>query len=186
MPTIISPADFTVDNSLPNISLQGNDIQAYINKYEPKFLAELMGTDLYAAYVGHDTDARFVTLLALPGFKPAIVDYVYWFYLKKQNEPIMNTGAGQSKQKNAVRVSPYPSMVAAWNEMVKFNKATNKYLKDNATTYPEYNQILLPYWFFCWTIGYGWWYPGFDWGWYNYCGWQELPDIYRIKNSLGI
>lgn len=185
MPTIIAPADFVVDNQLPNISLQGNDIQAYINQYEPEFLEKLLETDLYAAYIEDPTDARFVTLLGTPNFKTAIVCYVYWFYQYASSSVTMNTGQGQPKKQNAVTVSPYPKMVYSWNKMVKYNKATNKYLKDNADTYPEYKPICFPKWFFAFD-GFSWFYPGVDNGWYWGFGCHELPEIYRIKNSLGI
>jgi len=186
MPTIISPADFVVDNQLPNVSLQGNDIQAYIDQYEPEFLAQLMGTDLYAAYVATPADARFVTLIATPNFKTAIVCYVYWHYQYAQGVSItMNTGQGQQKKQNAITVSPYPKMVYSWNQMVKYNKATNKYLKDNADTYPEYTAVCFPDWWFCFD-GIQWYYPDFNWSWYYGFGCYQLPEIYRIKNSLGI
>lgn len=243
--SIITPADFTVDNELPDKARQGNDIQSYIDKYEPRYLVEVLGEVVYGLFlaglpvgtvsttalsgtvtgvgttfttffapgdpitingetqevaaiasdtelttvdvwVGDNTGAsyykqkRWIDLLALPSLKPAIVDYVYWFYLKKQNEPIYNTGAGQAKQKNAVRVSPYPSMVAAWNEMVAYNKAINKFLS-TGDVYPEYTPVWLPTWFY-WN-GF---YPLFNWGWYWECGELELPEIYRIKNSLGL
>jgi hypothetical protein len=186
MPTIISPADFTVDNQLPNISLQGNDIQAYINQYEPDFLAQLMQADLYAAYTESPTDARFVTLLATPNFKTAIVCYVYWFYQYANGVSItMTTGQGQQKKQNATTVSPYPKMVYSWNKMVCYNKATNKYLKDNATLYPEYQPICFPEWWFAFD-GFGWFYPSFDMGWYYGFGAKQLPEIYRVRNSLGV
>lgn len=250
MPTIISPADFTVDNNLPNLSLQGNDVQAYIDKYEPKFLDELLGGDMADEFViglpqgvvttataqhgvlgvgtkftsmfivgdtitinaeTHTIDTitddlhlttsdawvlsninatyygekRWIDLLNLKSLKLAMIDYIYWFYLKAQAVLTLNTGGGQPKKQNAVTVSLYPKMVAAWNEMVGYNKATNKFLKDNEVTYPEYKPICFPQWFFCFD-GFSWFYPGFDSGWYWGFGCHELPEIYRLKNSLGI
>lgn len=251
MSTLISPADFTVDNQLPNISLQGNDIQQYINQYEPEFLEKLLGADMYAEFIaglpvgdvsisqgfavvsGTNTkflsffevgdtitingethmisvinsdiqlntadnwnqtlnhssyygEKRWIDLLNLPNFKTAIVCYVYWFYQYASGVSItMTTGQGQSKKQNATTVSPYPKMVYSWNNMVKYNKATNKFLKDNSTIYPEYKPVNLPEWFCCFD-GFSWFYPGFDSSWYWGFGCHELPDIYRIKNSLGV
>lgn len=179
--SIISPADFTVDNELPNKSLQGNDIQAHIDKREPEFLELLLGSDMYEAYEANPAEARFTDLIAKKWFKSAIVDYVYWFYLSNQSIMTLNTGGGQPKKQNAVTVSLYPKMVAAWNEMVDYNKKTNKFLKDNPTIYPEYASVNLPYWFY--INGY---YPSFDWGWYFEYGQNELHEIYRYRNSLGL
>jgi len=185
MATIISPVDFTVDNEIPNKSLQGNDIQTFINKYEPKFLESLMGESLYAAYIAQPTDARFVNLLAQDWFKPAIVDYVFWFYLNRKSNQQFNTGAAQPKKQNATTISNYPNMVQSWNEMVGYNKKTNKFLKDNETIYPEYKPVCLPEWYFAYD-GFSWFYPGFDSSWYYGFGCYELPEIYRLKNSLGL
>lgn len=185
MSTLISPADFTVDNQLPNISLQANDIQAYINKYELLFLSLLMEDDLYAAYIANPTDARFVTLIGQPWFKPAIVDFVYFHYARSLATFTMNTGGGQPKKQNATTVSLYPKMVYAWNEMVEYNKKTNKFLKDNATTYPEYKPIHFPEWWFAYD-GFNWFYPSFETTWYWGFGCKQLPEIYRLKNSLGV
>jgi len=173
MASIIQPTDFIGQNNIPNKTEVGENLKLFIDKYEPKFLTKLLGAELYTELKDHATDARFVALL--PYLKPAIVDYVYWFYLEDQNILNATSGAAKPKQQNSANASEYPKMVRAWNEMVEYNKETNKFLKDNETTYPEYT-IVIPIWYYNW----------FDWGWYFEYGCNELPDIYRVKNSLGL
>lgn len=177
MATIVLPSDFTEENDIPDKDIVSVSIQNFITKYQPIFLKELLGTELFDAYTVNPTDQRFTDLL--PYIKPALVDYVYWFYIKNQATQMTGTGAAQSKKQNAVTVSPYPEMVRAWNEMVDYNKGTNKFLSGNAT-YPEYT-FKLPEWFFCNGI-----YLDFDYNWYEWYGCNLIPTIYQFKNSLGI
>jgi len=183
MITIIASTDFVGQNNVPDKDIVGTDLQFnYIEKYEPIFLTELLGATLYGLLKddleAEDHAERFTNLI--PYLKPAIVDYVYWYWLQGQSIVNLGTGAGQSKKQNAVTASPWPLMVRAWNEMVDLNKKTNKFLKDNATIYPEYT-IVLPTWYFCGGL-----YPFFDWNWYSWYGCYELPKIYRLQNGLGI
>lgn len=170
MASIIQPALFVAENNIPNKNEVGENLQAFIDKYEPLFLTELLGVELYDELKAHKGDTRFVELL--PYLKPAIVDYVYWFYLQDQNTVTATTGGAKPKQQNSTNASAYPKMVRAWNEMVELNRKTNAFLKDNAT-YPEYTKVI-PQWYY-WDN----WYT-LTW---RFC---ELPEIYRIKNTLGI
>jgi len=247
MASLINVNNFVGQNNIPDKDIIGTDLQDnFIDKYEPMFLEELFGVDLYEAflagkgvgsvvttadnpvvnglgtkfltyfevgdeiYINGETriiaeipeDNRLLTtelwsvanenvdyykgeqwykLYTLPSLKPAIVDYVYWFYLEDQVIQNLGTGAGQTKKQLAVTASPYPKMVRAWNEMVEYNKKTNKFLKDNEADYPDYASVNLPGWYF-----YNGFYPFFDWNWYSWYGCYGLPTIYRIKNSLGI
>lgn len=170
MASIIQPALFIGENNIPNKNEIGENLQWFIDKYEPLFLTELLGVELYTELKANITDARFVALL--PYLKPAIVDYVYWFYLADQNTVTATTGGAKPKQQNSANASSYPKMVRAWNEMVKLNRETNKFLHDNAT-YPEYTKVI-PEWYY------------YD-NWYTYTYMMcELPEIYRVKNSLGL
>lgn len=163
MASIIQPTDFKAENLIPDMNIVSENVQAFIDKYEPKFLTKLLGVELYTALKANPSDARFVALL--PYLKSAIVDYVYWFYQEFQNTQTFGAGEGKSKKQNATNASVYPKMVRAWNEMVDYNKETNTFLKGNAT-YPEYTDDIpthWDYWFEC-----------------------DRPEIYRYRNSLGI
>lgn len=181
MANIVTIQDFNGGSTnIPNLDLVGTNLQTnYIAKYEPKFLKDLLGKDLYDALIANPTEERFVNLIAY--LKPAIIDYVYYFYVEDNGgNLLLGAGAGSPKKTNAVTVSQWPMMVKAWNEMVEYNKETNKFLDDNKTVYPEYT-IILPTWYF-WN-GY---YPFFDWNWYSWYGCNLIPAIYRIKNGLGL
>jgi hypothetical protein len=169
---IVVTADFNGGNTnIPNLDLVGNNLSTnYIAVYEPKFLKELLGDNLYAAYIADPTEARFVALV--PYLKPAIIRYVYRFYVEDNGGTFLaGTGAAKSKKQNASNESAWPLIVKAWNQMVGYNKDTYKFLHDNPT-YPEYTFVMQSwYW--------GNWYPF----WNEY---QCLPEIYRVLNGLGL
>jgi hypothetical protein len=181
MANIVTIQDFNGGSTnIPNLDLVGSNLQTnYIEKYEPKFIKDLLGNDLYIAYLSDPEAERFVNLI--PYLRPAIVDYVFYYYIEDNGgNMLFGSGVGNSKKQNAVTSSPWPLMVKAWNEMVDYNKETNKFLDDNKTDYPEY-KTPLPSWYF-WN-GF---YPLFDWNWYSWYGCHLIPGIYKLKNGLGL
>lgn len=180
MANITTTADFIGQNNIPQKDSVGENLQWFIDKYEPILLTKLLGSDLYTLLKASPTSARFVAII-VPYLKPACVDYIYWFYLEDQGTQMTSIGASQAKKRNAIGVSPYPKMVRAWNEMVELNRGLHKYITENAATYPEYT-ITFPVWFFWWGIGGWFWVDVWQDGWSEEC----VPDIYRFKNTLGI
>lgn len=180
MANIVTIQDFNgMATNIPNLDLVGTNLTKYIDKYEPKLIKDVLGNDLYEAYKADPTAARFVALV--PYLKPAIVDYVYYYYVEDNGgNLLLGAGAGSPKKTNAVTVSPWPMMVKSWNEMVEYNKETNKFLDDNKTIYPEY-KVILPSWYY-WSGSY----LEFDWNWYAWYGCNLIPGIYRFKNGLGL
>lgn len=185
MASITSPNDFIGQNNIPDKDLIAQNLQWFIDKYEPILLAKLLGDALYALLVTSPTDARFVAIIE-PYLHPAAIDYIYWYYLEDQGIQLTSMGASQAKKKNAISVSPYPKMVRAWNEMADINRKLYKYLHDNADTYPEYT-VNFPEWFYGWGFWNGvwmlWFFDWNDWtGEFGVC----VPEIYRFKNRIGI
>jgi len=172
MATIVSINDYIGGNTnIPNLDLVGVNLDTnYIQVYEPIFLKELLGAELYAAYIADPTEARFIALL--PYIKPAIIRYVYRQYVEDNGGTFLGgTGAVKAKKQNNTNESAWPMIVKAWNQMLDYNKKTYKFLHDNAT-YPEYTYIM-PIW------------------WFNDWYWREeerncVPEIYRSVNGLGL
>lgn len=185
MANITTINDFIGENNIPDKATYGENLTWFITKYEPILLKKLLGSDLATLLIASPADARFAAIIT-PYLKPAIVDYVYWFYLKDQGIQLTSLGASQSKKKNAITVSPYPKMVRAWNEMADLNRQLYKYLIDNSVTYPEFKPCL-PEWFFGWGFWSGiwmcWFFDWNDWGGeFGMC----VDEVYRYKNGLGI
>ena len=93
-----------------------SDIQAYIAKYEPRFLRMLLGPDV----AGNIEDyPAIVALLAQPDEGTSVIaKYVYFYY--SRDHMTFNTVAGE-KLKNtesSSRTSPTHRLVHVWNDMV--------------------------------------------------------------------
>lgn len=185
MASITVPNDFIGQNNIPDKDLTAQNLQWFIDKYEPILFTKLLGATLYALLQASPTDARFVAIIE-PYLHPAAIDYIYWFYLEDQGIQLTSIGASQAKKKNAISVSPYPKMVRAWNEMAESNRKFHKFMVDNATTYPEYT-VTFPMWFFGW----GWWFGIWSMGFFSWNNWdgefgQCVDEIYRFKNRIGL
>lgn len=134
-------------------------LQDYIDKYEKRYLTELLGVDLYNEFQadltlggGTPTEQRFIDI-----FEPLSVDYnwtiiysegliemlkgfIYYEYIKdqiSQMTPIgMVTPASQnSRESNSL----YLQIYTRYNEAVRMYKAIQEYITDNSADYSEFN-----------------------------------------------
>lgn len=88
-----------------------------------------------------------------------IANYVYFHYLKDNVSFTMGAGEVKPKSNASDKVSPYPKMVRAWNEMVDWNWELIQFLSEHTDTYTELSDNRYPW-----------------------CGVEEL----NLKNTLGI
>lgn len=92
-----------------------SDIQAYIAKYEPRFLHMLLGKDVADNIKDYPA---IVALLAQPDKGTSVIaKYVYFYY--SRDHMTFNTVAGE-KLKNtesSTRTSPTHRLVRVWNDM---------------------------------------------------------------------
>lgn len=93
-----------------------SDIQAYIAKYEPRFLRMLLGSDVADNIEDYPA---IIALLAQPDKGTSVIaKYVYFYY--SRDHMTFNTVAGE-KLKNtesSTRTSPTHRLVHVWNDMV--------------------------------------------------------------------
>lgn len=93
-----------------------SDIQAYIAKYEPRFLRMLLGPDV----AGNIEDyPAIIALLVQPDKGTSVIaKYVYFYY--SRDHMTFNTVAGEKLKntENSTRTSPTHRLVRIWNDMV--------------------------------------------------------------------
>lgn len=166
--SIIVPSDFKGENTIAQIggTVGGvdNTVQGFIDKYEKKFLKELLGTELYEEFVAgllvQPIDVKWTDLRDTTDLKQMIIDYVYYWYMQNQATSTAGMSEVKGKTDNATPVNNVTKMIRSWNEMVEAAR-----LFDLSTdTYPTWNRV---YWR----------------DWYCGCNWK-LPEIYNFKNSL--
>lgn len=93
-----------------------SDIQAYIAKYEPRFLRMLLGSDVADNIENYPA---IVALLAQPDKGTSVIaKYVYFYY--SRDHMTFNTVAGEKLKntENSTRTSPTHRLVHVWNDMV--------------------------------------------------------------------
>jgi len=169
--SIVIPSDFKGENTIAqvpaNVGGVSTTVQDFINKYEKKFLLELLGATLYAEFIAGlalpDIDplkAKWVALRDETDLKPMIIDYVYYYYMLNQATSTAGIGEVKGKTDNATPVNNMAKMVRSWNEMVGMAR-----LFDLSTTdYPDWNRVYWRHWWFG-------------------CGWH-ISEIYQFKNTL--
>lgn len=93
-----------------------SDIQAYIGKYEPKFLRMLLGAEVADRLKDHP---GLLPMLAQPDKGTSVIaKYVYFYY--SRDHMTFNTVAGEKLKntENSTRTSPTHRLVQLWNDMV--------------------------------------------------------------------
>lgn len=160
----------------PDVS---ENLDWFIAKYEPIFINDLMGDDLYTAYVSGlavmpTPDPRWLDLQA--EFKGSVIaPFIYRWYSQDQLTQTNGVGEKLTTAANAMNASSWPKVVRAWNEMLIEREKIVKYLDDNRALYPEYT-IEWPGYYWYWGCGWFWFWP---------C--VERPvNIYVRINGLGI
>ncbi len=165
--SIITPSIFVAEIAVPqsgNYFENGGNLQAFIDKYERKFMLALFGVTFYdeiKAGLAEDPIPTKWSNLVSDDLKLAIANYVYWHW--KRDETTQSVGISETKPKaeNSSVTNSEVKQVRAWNEMVDYARGLNL----DVEVYPNWTKS---YW-----RNYGYWYIG--------C---EVSDIFYYQNSL--
>lgn len=182
--SIVTKSDFVGEVKIANISqpVVQETLQVFINKYEPKYLKQLLGSDFATLFVnGLNADPieqRWTDLLA--EVKPAIVDYIYYWYQRDLVTETTGVGNVKSVSANSTPSSEGGKLARAWNEMALTGWDTSKLLVNAPTTYPEY---VRPYWY-----SYEWYGCFDDYFWFSYYPFYKprLPEILVPINDYNL
>ena len=137
--------------------------QNYLDKYEKRFLVNLLGADLYDLFIadlvsGVPQTQRFIDIYDAfaiddnnsvrysEGMKVAALQYVYFYAVRDLSVKKTNTGVVFNN--NEVSTGPFYSgynIVEAYNEAIKNAKEIQWYICDNDELYPEENVQLFKY-----------------------------------------
>lgn len=166
--SIITPSIFTGgEQAIAQLSNTGvnQNVQSFIDEYEPEFLKELLGVTLYNEFVEglaqDPIDPKWIALRDEMDLKLMIKCYVYYWYMINLTTTSAGTSEVKTKNENSTPVNNIDKEIKAWNKMVKKVR-----LFDLSTTdYPSFVRI---------------WWNRFDW-WYPTCG---VSEIFYYKNSL--
>lgn len=175
MANIIQPIDFSGEIQIANVAQEdvAADLNVFITKYEKRFLRELFGQSFYDVFVANQTEQRFIDLIAIAEFKPAIASYVYYWYIRDQVTQTVGVGNVETKSANATLSSHGRKQTRAWNEMVKYVYEIIHYIT-SSNLFPEY---VRPQWLQWRMQSYysNWWYLSY---YYYPLNFREVPEIF--------
>lgn len=183
-------------------------LTAYINRYEPQFLATLLGLQFYNDFklglLADPVEQRWSelrdgkeytdvngNLFKFEGVASSttkispIANYVYYWFTR--NQATFSTGSGELAPdlENGTRADASEKLAYAWNEMVKLNFSVIHFLETNKTTYPEWKGLNwsrsdYEYFFGWWPI---YWNAVYSYTWPEKCA---RPDIFIPINTFGL
>lgn len=157
---IIDETYFIGELNIPG-SADEETLTAFIEKYEKKFLTEVLGYQNYTAFTTGIANSTAIWISLRDGatysmangmtyqwedLKRAIACYVYFHWMR--NEATQTTVIGESKAQaqNATNASPDFKLVRAWNEMVDIVWNMWTYLDSSLNVYTTWKSSYPSYW----------------------------------------
>jgi len=160
MAKIVQISDFKGKYAVSQNAFDTVSLQSFIDKYEPKYLYDLLGValgDLLLADIATpftvpttliyqtifntlNVDDAYVTQIRSNGIKEMLVGLIYFEYIRTKN--VVNTPVGSVTAQNEV------STIANWgttdiytnyNESVNTYKTIQYYISINSTVYPLFS-----------------------------------------------
>ncbi len=155
---IVSTSDFVGELTIAQLEQSSidADVNQFIVTYEAEYLNKVLGYTLLTAYntgLALPTPAPLYVALRdggtyvdvygdtvkYNGLKEAIVNYVYFHYIR--NNATFTTGSGEKEIQKAQAASSLDKQVRAWNRMVSINKSLRAFIRSN----PDYGTVNYAY-----------------------------------------
>ena len=158
--SFLQPSDFTGIIAVSSNKFTDDGIQDYIDKWESKYLQDLLGVDLYNEFIADldtapnitpasiPTDAKFTVIFnsfALDdgscirrseGMKQMLRYLIYFDYVRDRNFAIDITGANKASYSNAETVKINETRaIENWNLGIKTYNMIQWYITDNPNSY---------------------------------------------------
>lgn len=162
MADILALTDFEVgEYMIPGDCYSEAKFQTYLDKYEKRYLIELLGCDLYALFIAdlvagvpqtqiyldiynEICEDNNNTIQRSEGMKTMLIELVYFYLVRDLAVKKSTVGVGFNV--NEVTEGPTYSgfnIVEAFNEGARNYNVIQWYICDNSADYPDYNGIYL-------------------------------------------
>lgn len=156
MGLIINRTDFTGRYAIPQNSLVNNDVDLYIAKYEEEYLVDLLGVDLYDAFVTDfglpSQSERFVyieepfkyddedCIVRSEGMLEMLKGFLYFHIVRDLKYKLSVTGHSTANPEIGREVSfDEANLYGRYNDAIKTYHAIQLYINDNSEDYTEFN-----------------------------------------------
>lgn len=161
--SIISVSDFTgYFHRLSQSEFKQDSQTTLITSSEGGYLAKILGkelADLFYADLDANNEpqtARFISIFnpfieqynkciyESKGLKYALTGFIYYEFVANENIRSTDVGLNKSSMENATSLSQYNLLRQAeirYNDSIESVEAIQKYICENASTYPEYDGV---------------------------------------------
>lgn len=168
MAKIVQISDFKGKYQVSLGAFDANTLQSYIDKYEKKYLYDLLGValgdlllaDITTPFAGpttpiyqtifnalnSDDTSYFCNQIRSNGIKEMLIGFIYFEYIR--SKAVVNTPVGSVVAQNEVsNISDFSSTLiyVNYNEAIKSYKSIQSYISINSTDYPTFNGTLKSY-----------------------------------------
>jgi len=168
--SIVQVSDFKGEINIANTSdmFVAQNVQWFIDKYEPIYFTQLLGADLYLLLKnGLLEDPILTKWTELVANIKGAANFIYCKYIKNEFSQTVGTGEVKTKGANSYPYNPNVKIARAWNEMLDYSLESIKYINDNPVDYGGYYIENFYYM-----------------EWYNtYC---DRPEIFKRMNTFGL
>ena len=107
-------------------------LQDYIDRYEPKYLVDLMGKELADDFIADPSDVKWDDLKATGfGLTSLLVGFVYFEYVRDLPFRVTNGNVMYTQEENGSTVITAIVLRQRYNECVRDYREMQKYLKEN-------------------------------------------------------
>jgi len=157
MGILIQTTDFTGKHKIAQDCY--TDLQAYIDKYEKKYLLDLLGATVYALFVADINEAtmkpvtaKYLTLynefmedegdiiIFSEGLKEMLIGFIFFEFVKDYKFKITRAGVlvSNSDQNREAAWTEF-DIYTRYNDAISTYNAIQWYIKSNRSEYPTYN-----------------------------------------------
>ena len=127
---MINTTDFTGKWAIAQNSF--SRLQDYIDRYENKYLVDLMGKELADDFITDPSDVKWDELKVIGfGLTSLLVGFVYFEYVRDLPFRVTNGNVMYTQEENGRTVLTAIVLRQRYNECVRDYKEMQKYLKDN-------------------------------------------------------
>jgi hypothetical protein len=158
--SLTAPSDYIGQFKIPVNQFTTTDLQSYIDKYEKKYLTDLLGVELYDLFIADIVSNVPVTAIYLAiynafaeddtvgsgcqhrseGMKEMIKGFVYFHFTRDLYSQSQMNGKVKNEFSNSTQARMLETnMNDNFNESVKTYKQIQWYIDDNLTLYPTFN-----------------------------------------------
>jgi hypothetical protein len=129
-------------------------LNAYIERYEKRYLIQLLGVDLYNDFIANPTNPEYIyifdafeidyerCIIISEGMKEMLTGFIYFEYLKDLTNQITPNGNVRPIGENSADVSTlYTMMYNRYNESINSYKGIQTYICKNLTDYDTFNGV---------------------------------------------